>query len=427
MWSTGARFDRVLRPVGRSFARQDRSGLRVARWLAVLPLAAVIGFTVDGIAPAGVPTPESAEAIAPQTQGRWSMDAARDLLTAVEASAQEGLNPADYGVTSLRSAIAAGRTGPELDSLAMSSTLRLAHDYAAGRVDDKEAFDWHIETPVDLNALSTAMNEAVDRGQVSTWLQSLLPDNSQYRALRVAYAYAQGDPELRDRLRANLERWRWMPRDLGDRYIYVNVPSYRLSVIDNGVEEASYNVVVGSPKTPTPQLELHAQSIVANPGWTVPQSIIKAGGVRGKGFTWTRTADGGVRVWQAPGPNNALGRIKIDMPNPHAIYLHDTPNHAVFSREKRALSHGCVRVENIESLAAMLQRDDTRLEQALANPHQTKTFQLQKSMPVYLVYFTAQAEPDGTIRYVGDPYGRDDALLSRLGASEKSPVQVASR
>lgn len=427
MWSIGTRFDPVLRPASRAFARRDKRGIMSARWLAVLPLAALMGFTVDGMAPAGVPLPYDIETSAPQAEGRWSLDAAVELLAVARESAEEGLNPADYNVEALRAAIEARRAGPALDALATASALRLAHDYADGRVDDKEAFDWHIDAPADPNMLASGLNDALDNRRLGKWLRGLLPDNDQYRALKAAYAQAQGDPELRDQLRANLERWRWMPRELGDRYIYVNVPSYRLAVIDNGVEQASYNVVVGSPKTPTPQLALHAQSVVANPGWTVPKSIIQSGGVRGKGFRWTRTADGGVRVWQAPGPTNALGRIKIDMPNPHAIYLHDTPNHSVFGRENRALSHGCVRVENIAELAATLQGDDAGLDEALADPHKTKTFQLQKSVPVYLVYFTAQADPDGTIRYVGDPYRRDGALLARLGAPGGSAMQVAVR
>ncbi|KQX26219.1 MULTISPECIES: L,D-transpeptidase family protein [unclassified Sphingomonas] len=396
------------------------------RWLAALPLAAVAGLAFNASAPAGTPSPESVAAVPEQVQGQWSLASARDLLAVIEESAGEGLNPADYNPDALRAAIEAKRGGPALDALATASALRIAHDYADGRVDDKAALDWHIDAPADLNLIAAGLAEALDQGRLGKWLRGLLPDNDQYRALRAAYAGARGDDALRAQLRANLERWRWMPRELGDRYIYVNVPSYRLSVMSGGLEEATYNVVVGSPKTPTPQLALHAQSVVANPGWTVPQSIIKSGGLRGKGFRWTKRADGSLSAWQPPGPTNALGRIKIDMPNPHAIYLHDTPNHAVFSRENRALSHGCVRVENIEDLAAMLQGGDG-LDDALAEPSRTKTFQLEKSMPVYLVYFTAQADPDGTIRYVGDPYGRDRALLAKLGAPGGEAVQVATR
>ncbi|MES2497551.1 MAG: L,D-transpeptidase family protein [Pseudomonadota bacterium] len=423
------RFDSPIQPASQAFLRR-RNGGGSKRWLAALPLVAVTCFTLGARAPAEMSSGESPETIvasAEQEEGTWSIGKARDLLAVIEESADEGLNPADYNVDGLRAAIEAKRKGPTLDALATAAALRIAHDYADGRIEDKEALDWHIEASADTNRIAAGLTEALERDRLGQWLRGLLPDNTQYGALKTAYAQAQGDEALRAQLRANLERWRWMPRDLGDRYIYVNVPSYRLSVMNNGVEEAGYNVVVGSPKTPTPQLALHAQSVVANPGWTVPQSIIKAGGTRGKGFRWTRRADGSVSVWQAPGPTNALGRIKIDMPNAHAIYLHDTPNHAVFSRANRALSHGCVRVENIQELAATLQGGGGDLDEALSQPGKTKTFQLEKSMPVYLVYFTAEVEADGSVRKVGDPYGRDRALLAKLGPAAGRSIQVAAR
>jgi len=115
------------------------------------------------------------------------------------------------------------------------------------------------------------------------------------------------------------------------------------------------------------------------------------------------------------------------MPNPHAIYLHDTPNKAVFNREQRALSHGCVRVENIAELAASL-ADGSKLDAALENPRQTRTIQLERSVPVYIVYFTAQADPDGRLRMLPDPYSRDGQLVARLGTMPNaSPVRLAAR
>jgi len=414
-------------PASRAFARPEPHRRGLKHWLAALPLAGAACLAFNGSAPAEMPDPESVEsASGQQVDGRWSLGDARELLAVAEESAEEGLSPSDYNVDALRAAVEAGRKGPALDALATASALRIAHDYAGGRIDDKQAFDWHIGPPADLNQLAAGLNDALDRGGLGRWLRGLLPDNDEYRALRAAYARVRGDETMRLRLRANLERWRWMPRDLGDRYIYVNVPSYRLAVIDDGVEEASYNIVVGSPRTPTPQLALHAQSVVANPGWTVPQSIIKSGGTRGKGFRWTRRADGSISAWQAPGPTNALGRIKIDMPNPQAIYLHDTPNRSVFDRQDRALSHGCVRVQKIEELAAML-HGGADLDEALADPGKTKIFQLQRSVPVYLVYFTVQAESDGSVRYVGDPYDRDRGLLAKLGSPVEEPLRVAAR
>ncbi|RYG23352.1 MAG: L,D-transpeptidase, partial [Burkholderiales bacterium] len=273
---------------------------------------------------------------------------------------------------------------------------------------------------------NAALGEALAAGKVDQWLRGLLPDNAQYRALKAAYA-STADIAERNQLRANLERWRWMPRSLGDRYIYVNVPSYRLELMSGGVQEASFTVVVGAPKTPTPQLSLQAQSVVANPSWTLPPSVLKEGGWQRKGYTVSKRSDGSLMVRQAPGPRNALGRIKIDMPNEHAIYLHDTPNKAAFDRDDRALSHGCIRVQNIQELAALLE-GGAGLDEALADPAQTKVLQLEKSVPVYLAYFTAQANVDGTVDLLNDPYKRDQATLARLGrAGVGGAMVIAAR
>jgi len=361
-----------------------------------------------------------------RVEARWSLANARALLAVAEESRQEGLDPAHYRTDALRAAIAAGQSGPALDALADAAALALAHDYADGRIDDKQALDWHFQPDTDPNRLNVALGEALASGRVENWLRGLLPDNEQYRALKAALASTPpSEIAARDQLRANLERWRWMPRALGDRYLFVNVPAYRLDLIGNGTTEATHNVIVGAPKTPTPQLLLQAQSVIANPGWILPPSVLKEGGWRGKGYRVSKRPDGSLMVRQAPGPGNALGRIKIDMPNPHAIYLHDTPNKAAFDRENRALSHGCIRVQNIEELAALLQ-NGLGLDEALADPATTRVLQLDRSVPVYIVYFTAEAGQDGAVRLLDDPYGRDQAMLDRMSGSSERPLKMVA-
>lgn len=424
MFTSVSSSEYLAKTSSKAFARPRAPRSRKA-WLAALPLIAVTALTFNGPAPAEMSSDMQIEATAAQ-EGRWSIENASALVNLIEESAYEGLEPSNYRLAELKSAINSGRQGDALDTLANSAALMLAHDYADGRIEDKQAFDWHMTPAADPNLFQRGLDDALAQGKLRTWMQALLPDNMQYRALKAAYAATDpADAATRERLRANLERWRWMPRNLGERYIYVNVPSYRLELINGGVEEASFNVVVGAPKTPTPQLALQAQSVVANPSWTLPPSVLKEGRWQGKGYSVTRRADGSLSVRQAPGPRNALGRIKIDMPNPQAIYLHDTPQKAAFDRTNRALSHGCVRVQNIEELAALL-HDGAALEDALADPAKTKVLQLQKSVPVYIVYFTAEAQPDGTIRYLDDPYRRDQALLDRIDA-RGSAVRMAAR
>ena len=413
-------------PMDSGFARRaDRRG-KLRYWIAGLPLIAAAAITFNAPAPAETSSDITPAPVEAQQQARWSAGNIRQLVAAIEAAEAEGLNPADYQLAALRAALANDDHGASMDSLADGAALSLARDYADGRIQDKAAFDWHIEPRTDAGALPAQLAEALDRGTLSGWLHGLLPDNDQYRALKAAYAAASPGDATRDVLRANLERWRWMPRTLGDRYIFVNVPSYRLELMGNGVEEASYNVVVGAPKTPTPQLALQAQSVIANPAWILPPSVLREAGWRNKGYSVTRRADGSLMVRQAPGPRNALGRIKIDMPNPMAIYLHDTPNKAAFNKTDRALSHGCIRVQNIEELAALLHGQD--LDEALADPTRTRVLQLEKSVPVYIVYFTARADADGTIRYLNDPYRHDQALVDRIGNSgDHNTLRMAAR
>jgi len=414
--------DRAVRPLSSAaFRRRGRSaGFR--RLAAALPLMAVLVFTFNGSAPAETSHGETAEAI---QEGRWSQSNAHSLIEAIAMSAEEGLEPDDYDLAALRAAVEKGVEGAEFDRLADRVALRLARDYAVGRVSDREALDWHIPNAIDEVRLAKELDDALKRGEVRSWLAGLLPKSEQYGALKIAYARAP-DQASRDLIRANLERWRWLPRELGDRYLYVNVPSYRLAVVEGGIETASYSVVVGAPKTPTPQLALRAQSIVVNPSWILPPSVLMEGGWQGRGYEVRRRADGSLMVRQPPGPRNALGRIKIDMPNAHAIYLHDTPHKSAFSRHDRALSHGCIRVQDIEDLATSLS-DSMAIEDALSDPTKTLTLQLQRSVPVYLVYFTAEAGADGSVRFLGDPYDRDGALLRQLGGRGAGSMLMAAR
>ena len=196
------------------------------------------------------PTVEPVSAAEPVTS-LWTERAARQLRDEVRASADEGLRPEDYRLADLDRALAGGK-GAALDEVASASALALARDYSQGRVTDRRRFGWLMErSPYETADLPQRMADAVKRNDVKDWLRSLLPADARYAALRDAYvATSPADVESRDRLRVNMERWRWMPRALGDRYVYVNVPSYRLSLVEGGTQQSSYTVVVGSPSQP---------------------------------------------------------------------------------------------------------------------------------------------------------------------------------
>ena len=392
-------------------------------------LLTVVGAGAGALAATGAAAEAiAAPAIVQPVASQWSVDAARQLAEVIAGAAAEGLQPNEYGQARLHRAIEDG-VGPALDAVANQAALALARDYAFGRVADREGMDWHIAADPRFATLAADLQTAIAAGKPRAFLEGLLPSNERYRALRSALAETS-DPAARALLRANMERWRWMPRELGDAYLYVNVPSYQLKVMADGMTQSRYTVVVGAKETPTPQMVTPANSFVVNPWWNVPQSIVKSSNLQPGRAGYQFTAiKGGWQVRQPPGPRNALGRLKINLANDQAIYLHDTPAKAGFAKSARALSHGCIRVKDIDRLAEELMGDaaaDGRLDTALAG-EETTTLRLPRAWTVYLVYFTADLGDDGTVVTYGDPYARDAALIARLDRRSDGAMQVAAR
>ncbi|HMI19333.1 MAG TPA: L,D-transpeptidase family protein [Sphingomonas sp.] len=388
-------------------------------WLAATALTCLASVSAASASDIAVSTAQAGT--------HWTEGAARDLIVAIEDSRAEGLHPADYNLAGLKR-VATDGEGGALDALATVSALALAHDYYFGRVSDRSDMQWMIQrSPYEAVQLPARLQAAIDDGKVQEFFAALLPSDPHYQALRSALA-DMPTGAARDRLRVNMERWRWMPRSIATSYLYVNVPSYKLRVVEDGVQLSSYDVVVGAKDTPTPQMVSPTGSFVVNPAWYVPASIARKSGLRAGrgGFTGRHNADGSYTVMQPPGPRNALGRIKFNLENDQAIYLHDTNAKAAFNRDQRALSHGCVRVKDIDQLAAELmsqgQGDPATLEEALAKT-QTATLRLPQTWPVYIVYFTADADGSGDITTYGDPYGYDAKVLTAL---DGKPLQVAS-
>jgi L,D-transpeptidase YcbB len=400
---------------------RTRKSLAALAWSS-LSLAA----TASVFAASPAPDPASHSLLSPTAappsvhKHLWSVENLAVLQSEISATANEGLDPEFYDPAGLATIASRGESA-QADAAATRATLAVARDYLTGRITEKPRFDWHIENPEpDMNLLHEDLRSALREGRLQPWLRSLLPQDARYAALRAAYsATPMTDRATRDQLRANMERWRWMPRDLGKDHIYVNVPSYTLDVVDEGQAVSTYTVVVGKPSTPTPQIAVEAQSIVVNPWWNVPTSIARTMRPGRKGFV--TTAKGGFR--QPPGPANALGKVKIDMPNPHSIYLHDTPSKALFDEESRAFSHGCIRVKDIDRLALQLaaldRGEDQTVRKALAGSA-TRTVALGAKRPVYLVYFTADASADGRVTSFEDPYNRDPRLLAALDGKTRS-------
>jgi len=232
---------------------------------------------------------------------------------------------------------------------------------------------------------------------------------------------------------ANMERWRWMPRGLEHRYVMVNVPAETLEVIADGSRVLTSPVIVGKPEAPTPILRADAVSVTVNPPWNVPPKIARReilpklranpDYLREHNMVWRANGAG---IEQRPGGKNALGHIKLELPNRFDVYLHDTPSKKLFGRDERDLSHGCVRVEKILPLASYALTGDDSSVSLLASAvatGKTKHFPLSEPLPIYIVYWTVFVDADGSVEFRPDVYDRDQRLIEAL---ENRPQRMTS-
>jgi murein L,D-transpeptidase YcbB/YkuD len=250
-----------------------------------------------------------------------------------------------------------------------------------------------------------------------------------------------------ERIKLNMERWRWLPRKLGDRYVMVNTADYRLELNENDQPVLTLRVIIGQKEKETPALGAQLRFVQFNPYWNVPKSIaarellpkqkqdpqyLVARGYRvfdkwgenaqeldPASIDWSSLNERNFvyKLRQDPGPGNALGRMKFVFRNNFEIYLHDTPHRRLFNEKVRALSHGCVRVENPAQLAMVLLGDDwdgNRIDQTIQSG-ETVDVPLPEPVPIYLVYWTAWMGDVDQVNFREDIYEKDRRMLEKRG------------
>ncbi len=245
---------------------------------------------------------------------------------------------------------------------------------------------------------------------------------------------------------ANMERWRWMPEDLGPFYVRVNIPNFDLDIYRDGKVIHNTRIVVGQTDKQTPVFSDLIRIVDVNPTWNIPDSIAtkeylprlisNPGSMSGyqvfvnynghfqvvdpTTVDWQGVDMKRVQIKQPPGDDNALGSIKFLFPNPYAVYLHDTPSKSFFARDYRALSHGCMRVQNPWDFAAVLLADEPNITvpalKALVGGPETQ-IPLAHQIPVHITYFTAWVDSTGTLQIRNDVYGHDKHMEQMLGLS----------
>jgi murein L,D-transpeptidase YcbB/YkuD len=247
-----------------------------------------------------------------------------------------------------------------------------------------------------------------------------------------------------DIILANMERWRWMPHDLGNTYVIVNLADFTLRLMHDGKVYWQTRIVDGKPEMPTPIMQAEMKYITINPTWNVPPSIVNHEYLPAlqqdptvldrMGLKVGKNPDGSVHIWQPPGDKNALGRIRFNFPNKFLVYQHDTPDKYLFANDKRAYSHGCMRVQDPQKYAEMLlslvrPNDGYSLERIKkmidGGGEQDIQFPASAYVPVNLTYQTAFVDDDGKLQFRDDVYGRDRQLLAIMKGDERKVADIA--
>jgi murein L,D-transpeptidase YcbB/YkuD len=390
----------------------------------------------------------------------------KDLVQQLKYSEAHGLDPEGYFVAefeALRTHSQDKWRGtqfpmervPEMDAKMTYAYLRYAADLLGWTRSPRDVHrNWLTDAKKE--DLAARLADAIAGNRIRESLEQLAPTHPQYKGLQAALAREAQAPSGRaDVIRMNMERWRWAPRDLGDRYILINVPAYMMQVMENDAPALAMRVIVGQPDNQTPLFSDEMTYIVFSPYWNIPPEIlreetlprvasdpdflrrnnIEVVGTSGEEefdpsqVDWSDpAATKGLRFRQRPGADNALGLVKFIFPNHFNVYLHDTPGDRLFFKEKRPLSHGCIRIEDPVALARYVLRDqpdwtEPRIHEAM-NARREQTVKLKTTLPVHIGYWTAWVEADGkTVTYTDDPYRIDPQHAALRGVK----IQTAAR
>ena len=345
----------------------------------------------------------------------WDDAELAQLLVEARNAPFDGLPQPD--TTALRKAIKRGQPGA-INRSATDLALLLARQHLLGISPPAERVEWYIVDTDHAEALPGELTAALREDRLGGFFASLRPAHPDYASLRASLAQ-EGDPQRQIALMRTMERWRWLPRQLGETFVLANAAGFDVNLWRGGTHVKRWAAISGKASTQTPSLMAEAVAVNFNPWWEVPQSIAAESNMRaGRRYVWA-----GNRFRQPPGPGNALGKVKVIMPNHHNIYLHDTPSRGLFGAQNRAFSHGCMRVEDALGFAEAL-LDGTRsrkqidklfeaekplpgaLPEPPAEPKST-VVPLPYKIPVYVTYMTVTVNPDGGPVFHKDIYGRD--------------------
>jgi murein L,D-transpeptidase YcbB/YkuD len=387
---------------------------------------------------------------------------AEDTILEISQADAWGLQAAAFDLPRPAQVMADVEARAEAELKLSVAVLKYARAARGGRLDPSGVSRKFDQKPpvYDPSSLLLAIAERTD---AAGYLRQLHPRHEQFSRLRQALLAARAAPgeagnssKVR-RLVANMERWRWLPDDLGDFYVWDSVPEQMARVIDRQQVTFAEKIVVGKPSTPTPIFSANMQFIIFHPSWGVPAGmkvqelwpqLRKTGGgwfssyplasavLAGHGLyvsrgghpvnpdavDWSKVDIRAFDFVQPPGPKNVLGIVKFRFPNKHDVYMHDTPERHLFGGAVRAFSHGCMRVQNPVRLATVLLAHDKGWSASDVEGYVRRggEIALTKPIPVHVTYFTAVVDDAGKVQYYADLYGLDERVASALEGSRVS-------
>jgi len=403
------------------------------------------------------------------TDALWMTD--MGFSSEAQATIDEILKADDWGLSAAAFSLPdAGDLPDSVDDQAAAeikldlAVLKYARYARGGRTDPDKLKN------VDLKPIlpdpKAVLADVAEAEQPNLYLQSLHPKHEQFQRLHQALLKARAEsdagakPRNMQKILINMERWRWMPQDLGSLYVWLNIPEYMAYIVKNGKTIHSEKIVVGKPVYATPVFSADLKSIVFNPEWTVPSTIIRedllprlrgGGGFFGgntsvlkqhklhvryngkkvdpSSIDWNRVNMAAISFTQDPGPTNVLGKVKFLYPNRHSVYMHDTIKRELLNREVRSEGHHCPRVANPGKVAAVILAEDKGMPQAeidklLASGYNAAVT-INGHVPVHTTYFTASVDDEGKVHTFADIYAMDGQAAAAVFGKEAKAEAVA--
>ncbi|HXF52725.1 MAG TPA: L,D-transpeptidase family protein [Hyphomicrobiaceae bacterium] len=409
--------------------------------------------------------------------------AAERIIAEIGRADEWGLDPADFSVPERGLSSGAGAL-VEAELKLGVAVLEYARHARGGRMDPTE-LSFSIDRTPPLLEPKRVLDEIAASDQPDQYLRKLHPQHAGFERLRQLYlalrsappaalpaaeeaaasgranksakqskAAARPEGASAQRVLLNMEQWRWMPEELGEMYVWVNIPEFTLRVVHNGEVIHSERVITGKPENQTPIFSDEMETVVFHPSWGVPNSIkvkeLLPGLLRGSDtltrnglraeyrgqrvdpstIDWVSTDIRNLHIYQPPGADNVLGVVKFLFPNKHDVYMHDTPTKNLFNAEVRAFSHGCMRVRDPVRLAEIVMAyangwSREQVAQQIKSGRQNNSIELSRHIPVHVTYFTVTVDDAGKAHYFRDIYGHERRI--QMGLEGKAHLIAKKR